>query len=81
MLAVFQGVCIAVAVGLQFFFLAHFCFMVLEAVQTHAVRTNVISFGGYFSIEMNLLIGWGAPAFVTFFSALIRYNYYASHWR
>ncbi len=65
---------------MQFFFVASFAFMMLEALQAYAMRTNVISRGGYFTRQQAFVIGWGIPAVVTGISAVLKHDEYTSRW-
>lgn len=76
----FQDLCITAAIGIQFFFLARFAFMLLETVQTFAILTNVINENGYFTRKINLAIGWTIPIVITSVSAMKYYQEYPSQW-
>ncbi len=72
--------CLVASVAMQWFFLAVFAFMLLEAMQLYAVLTNLTLHGGYFMDRQFFALGWGGTGVVTLMAAVIAHPHYVSQW-
>ena len=68
------------AIALQYFFLAGYMFMCLEALQTMVIIGRVMGQGHVFTTPINMAIGWGVPAVIVAVTAPIFGDEFATDW-
>ncbi len=67
--------------GIMYFSHVMATFLLLEAVQAHAVLTNMVRRGGLFHMETFLVIGWIAPILPVGLCTVFYYDLYPSTFR